>query len=89
MITANINGAGSGANQATLVFTYSSTGTIANTKMERRKGNNPFESVATDPVSPYIDHVSTPGQYTYRLKVVLSNGQVGYSNEKNIQVKKK
>jgi len=89
-ITASLNGSSTGASQVTLVFSYSSTGTISLTQLERRKGSSPFASIANYPTSPYADNnIPTPGQYSYRLKVVLSNGQVGYSNEKNIQVKKK
>lgn len=82
--------ASSQALNVTLSFTATSNCTIQSKRLERKKGGNgSYQTVANNPSSPYIDAVPNPGQYTYRLVVTLTNGEVGYSNEKQIQVKKK
>jgi subtilisin family serine protease len=64
--------------------------TVTSTRLERKKGGNgAFTAIAFDPTSPYQDNVGNPGQYTYRLRIVTSDGQTGFSNERTIQVKKK
>lgn len=88
-INTSLIGAASGPLQATLTFSASSDCTIASKNLERKKGGEAFSSIANNPTSPYTDNLPNPGNYTYRLKVVLSNGQVGYSAEKTVKVNKK
>lgn len=74
-----------------LTFTITTNGTIASTQMERKQGNGAYTVISNNPSSPFFDSPSTQGNpnYVYRLKITLTNGQVGYSNEKPVKVNKK
>ena len=87
-ISSELNAASQSLN-VTLSWTINSTCPVQSTRLERKKGSNgTYSVVAFDPTSPYQDNVPTPGQYTYRLRV-MADGQTVFSNEKIIQVKKK
>ena len=74
-----------------LTFTITTNGTVASTQMERKQGNGAYTVISNNPSSPFFDSPSTQGNpnYVYRLKITLTNGQVGYSNEKPVKVNKK
>lgn len=78
-----------GSLQTSSSFTYFSNGTISLVQLERKKGNGSFSSIKDNPASPYVDRVPNPGSYTYRLKVVLTNGKIGYSDEVLVKINKK
>lgn len=67
--------------------------TISSTRLERKskiKGVvSPYAPIAFNPTSAYIDNVSEPGQYTYRLMIQSSTGQTFYSNAYQVQVKRR
>lgn len=87
----NLNATSSSLN-VTLTWTVNVTGTctISSTRLERKKGvKGNYSAVAFNPTSPFLNPVPTPGSYYYRLMIQSSTGQTFYSNERNIQVKKK
>lgn len=88
-ITSNLDGTAQGLNVG-LSWTVSSNGTIQSVKLERKKGGNPFAEIASvTSQATYQDQVPNPGQWSYRLRITLTNGQVGYSNERNFKVNKR
>lgn len=90
IVSNNLNAVSQGLT-VNLTWTVSNSGcTIASSRLERKKGvNGTYSAVAFNPVSPHQDNVQTPGSYTYRVMFQSSTGQTFYSNERNIQVKKK
>lgn len=75
---------------ATLSWTTQTNGTISNIRIERKKGGS-TELLTTLPATAtdYVDNtIPGPGQYTYIVTAVLSQGPTG-SAQQQIQIKKK
>jgi subtilisin family serine protease len=96
-VSATLNGA-SPQVLPTVALNYSITtnGTVSQMVLERKKGGSsfievPYQTTGTPGTitNTFPPNEQQPGQYTYRLKVTISQGVTAYSPDKIIQVKKK
>lgn len=90
----NLNAVSQGLNVGlSWTVNVSGTCTIQSTKLERWKKEKgawiDYTVVATNPTSPHQDNVPGAGQYKYRLAFLTSTGETFFSNERQIQVKRK
>ena len=91
-VSSVLNGTANGLN-VSLEWSITTNGNISLVQLQEKKGGGgSWQTINTAPnnaTGGYNYTVSTPGQYYYRLFVTITQGVSSYSNEKNIQVKKR